>query len=88
MKGNEVESHLSVVARIQGRRVLADAGFPLPVLLPPDAPAREFPTGFGTLTLKSAAGSDAIRVTCDARGEVSELLRLDPARPDAVPPHQ
>jgi hypothetical protein len=81
-----LEPHRAVVARVQGRRILADAGFPLPVLLPLDAAARDFPTGFGTLTLKSAAGSDAIRVTCDARGEVSELLRLDPARlPSSLP---
>src|SRR5512140_1066517 len=41
-KGNGVETHRAVVARVQGRRILADAAFPLPVLLPLDAPGREF----------------------------------------------
>ncbi|MEO8586110.1 MAG: hypothetical protein ABI584_08110 [Acidobacteriota bacterium] len=77
-KVNGVESHRSVLATIAGRRILADAGFPLPVLLPLDAPGREFPTGFGTLSVKSPPGGDDIRITCDARGAETELLRVQP----------
>jgi hypothetical protein len=73
------EAHRSVVATIEGQRVLADAGFPLPVLVPLDAPLPvEIPTGFGRLTVEEAGGGRGRRVTCDARGEVSELLRLLP----------
>ncbi len=72
------EAHRAVVATIEGRRILVDAGFPLPVVVPLDAPGMEIPTGFGTLTV-----ADGRRVTCDARGEVTDLLRLDPgARPE------
>jgi len=82
----DVETHRAVVARMQGRRILADAGFPLPILLPLDVSSREFPTGFGTLTVKSVVGGDDIRVTCDARGGETELLRLDLAqRPNPLP---
>jgi hypothetical protein len=70
-------AHRAVFASIGGRRILADAGFPLPVLLSVDAPVREIPTGFGMLTLESPAGSGDFRVTCDAHGEETELLRLD-----------
>ncbi|HEX7528288.1 MAG TPA: hypothetical protein VF425_04210, partial [Thermoanaerobaculia bacterium] len=80
-KVNGAVAHRAVIASIGGRRILADAGFPLPVLLSVDAPAREIPTGFGTLTLESPAGSDDFRVTCDARGEETELIRLEPAPP-------
>ena len=80
-KVNGVETHRAVVARVQGRRILADAAFPLPVLLPLDAPGREFSTGFGTLSVKSPASGDEIRVTCDARGQETELIRLEPAPP-------
>jgi hypothetical protein len=70
--------HRAVVVSIEGRRILADAGFPLPVLLPLDPPAQEIPTGFGSVSV-AAADAEGARVTCDARGEVAELLRLFPA---------
>ncbi|MGA7990793.1 MAG: hypothetical protein WCC53_05120 [Thermoanaerobaculia bacterium] len=76
---NGAEAHRSVIATMSGRRILADAGFPLPVLLPLDPPAREIPTGFGTLTVERRDGHEDVRVKHDARGEVSELLRLGPA---------
>ena len=69
-------AHRVVIATIESRRILADAGFPLPVLLSLDAPAREIPTGFGMLSVARPDGSDKIRVTCDARGEVADLLQL------------
>lgn len=82
-------AHRAVIASIGDWNVLADAGFPLPVLLPLDSSSREFPTGLGTLTVKSAAGGDDIRVTCDARGEETELLRLGHApNPPALPPEE
>jgi hypothetical protein len=71
-------AHRAVVATIEGRRILADAAFPLPVLLPLDPPAQAIPTGFGKLSVVRPEGSGEIRVTCDARGEVSDLLRLHP----------
>src|SRR5271169_4526958 len=40
-------AHRAVIATIEGRRILADAAFPTPVLLPLDPPLREIPTGFG-----------------------------------------
>ena len=84
-KRNGGRAQRAVIAAISGRRILADAGFPLPVLLPLDAKEREFPTGFGTLTLEGAANGAAdeggrATVLCDARGEVAELLRLSPAK--------
>jgi hypothetical protein len=78
-KVNLAEAHRAVVASIEGQRVLADAAFPVPVLLPLDPPAREIPTGFGMLSVARPGGSDEIRVTCDARGEVADLLQLLPA---------
>jgi hypothetical protein len=75
-KVNIAAVHRAVVASIEGRRILADAGFPLPVLLPLDPPAREIPTGFGILSVARPDGSDEIRVTCDARGQVADLLQL------------
>lgn len=77
-------AHRAIVASIEGRRILADAAFPLPVLLPLDPPAQEIPTGFGPLSVARPGGSDELRVTCDARGEVSELLKLLPP-PAATP---
>ncbi len=84
---NGGETHRSVVATIEGRRILADAGFPLPVLVPLDAPPLEIPTGFGTLAVaRGEGGGDETRITCDARGEVADLLRLTPgARPAPLP---
>ena len=73
------EAHRSVVARVEGRRILADAGFPLPFLVPLQLPSKEIPSSFGTLSVASAGGEGdggGFRVTCDARGEVAELLRL------------
>ena len=80
-KVNVAVAHRAVVGVIEGRRILADAGFPLPVLLPLDPPAQEIPTGFGTLSVARPGGSDETRVTCDGRGEVTELLRLAGAPP-------
>jgi hypothetical protein len=78
-KVNDIAAvHRAVVASTEGRRILADAGFPLPVLLPLDPPAREIPTGFGNLS-SAVAPEGSILVTCDARGEVAELLRIFPA---------
>ncbi|MFI5198660.1 MAG: arylamine N-acetyltransferase [Thermoanaerobaculia bacterium] len=70
------EVHRAVLVSIEGRHILADAAFPLPVLLSLDPPAREIPTGFGMLSVARPDGSDKIRVTCDGRGEVAELLSL------------
>jgi hypothetical protein len=78
-KVNGEEAHRSVVVTIDGRRILADAGFPLPVLVPVDAPSMEIPTGFGTLRVERAEGERGLRVNCDAHGEVTELLRQAPA---------
>jgi hypothetical protein len=84
--GERGGAHRAVIASIGGRRILADAAYPLPVLLPLDASARDFPTGFGTLTVKSRAGDGDIRVTCDARGEETELVRVDfAANPSPLP---
>ncbi|MGZ5425946.1 MAG: hypothetical protein ACXWE1_01950 [Thermoanaerobaculia bacterium] len=82
MKG--AEAHRLVVATVEGRRILADAALPLPVLLPLDPPAQEIPTGFGALSVARPNGGDEIGVTCDGRGEVTELLRFYPPR--AAPP--
>jgi len=80
LKGNGAAMHRAVIAAIAGRRILADAGYPLPVLLPLDAAAREFPTGFGTLSVHRAEDESAgFRVLCDARGAETELLRLKPS---------
>ena len=78
-KVNGGEAYRSVVAILDGRRILADAGFPLPVLVPLDANPFEVPTGFGTVTVEKAEDGGRRRVTCDARGEVTDLLRLAPA---------
>jgi hypothetical protein len=78
------EAHRLVVATVEGRRILADAALPLPVLLLLDPPAQEIPTGFGALSVARPNGGDEIGVTCDARGEVTELLRFYPPR--AAPP--
>lgn len=77
-KGNWAAAHRMVFAAIEGRRILADAAFPLPVLLPLDPPAHEIPTGMGKLSA-TVATDGFVHVTCDARGEVSELLKLFPA---------
>jgi hypothetical protein len=87
---------------MEGRRILADAGFPLPVLVPLERPSIEIPTGFGTLTVDGAEAERGLRVTCDARGSVGELLRVLPTphpnpfpleeirrpSPGASPPHE
>jgi hypothetical protein len=100
-KVNGVEAHRAVLASIEGRHILADAAFPLPVLLPLDPLAQEIPTGFGSVSV-AAADAEGARVTCDARGEVAELLRIFPAPgpgslpleelsrtpPDASPRHE
>ncbi|HEX5855574.1 MAG TPA: hypothetical protein VFZ57_08135 [Thermoanaerobaculia bacterium] len=78
-KVNFAVAHRAVLASIEGRRILADAGFPLPVLLPLDRPAREIPTGMGSLSA-ILAPDGFVHVKCDARGEVAELLRFFPER--------
>jgi hypothetical protein len=73
--------HRALVATVQGRSVVADIGFPLPVLLPIDPPACGIPTALGSLSLEvgpAGPGPGEFRVTCDGRGEVAELLRLFP----------
>ena len=90
------EAHRSVIARVEGMRMLADAGFPFPVLIPLQLPSREIPSSFGTLSVASAedeGDGGSFRVVCDARGEVAELVRLGaaagaraaPARAPAAP---
>jgi hypothetical protein len=78
--GSAAVAHAGVIATIAGRRILADAGFPLPVLLPLDPPtaASAFPTGMGELSV-SIDERGRITVTCDARGEVTEMLNVGPA---------
>jgi len=80
------EAHRTVVAAIEDRRILADAAFPLPVLLPLDPPAQEIPTGMGSLSA-TIAPDDSVRVTCDGRGEVTELLRIALTQPVDETPH-
>ncbi len=76
-KVNGPEAHLPVVARVESRRILADAGFPLPFLIPLQLPSKEIPSSFGGLSFEPGEGEGGgWRVTCDARGEVAELLRL------------
>jgi hypothetical protein len=75
---NGAVAHRAVVASIEGRRILADAAFPLPVLLPLDPPAVEIPTGMGKMSA-TVAPDGSVCVTCDARGEVSESLKFHPA---------
>jgi hypothetical protein len=79
---NAAEAHRALVVTLSGRRVLADAAFPFPVLVPLQLPSKEIPSSFGTLNVASAAEGDVagagLRVTCDARGEVADLLRLAP----------
>jgi hypothetical protein len=100
-KVNRAVAYRAVVASIEGRRILADAAFPMPVVLPLNPPAQEIPTGMGKLSA-TVAPDGSVRVTCDARGEVSELLQLLPAptstpipfeeirrpSPDAGAPHE
>ena len=77
LKVNGAEAHRSVVAAIEGRRILADAGFPLPFLVPLQFPSKEIPSSFGTLRVALGEGEGgAVRLTCDARGEITDLLRL------------
>jgi len=87
--GKGREAHRAVVAALEGRRVLADAGFPMPVLIPLQLPSREIPSSFGTLSVAGArveSDGGGVRIRCDARGEVAELLRLLPTpRPDSLP---
>ena len=74
--GEGASAHRAVIATIDGRRVLADAGFPLPVLLPLDPPVRAIPTALGDLS--SRVHEDGrTQVSCDARGEETDLLRLE-----------
>jgi len=88
-KVNGGVAHRSVIANLGGRRVLADAGFPFPCLVPLDPPFQEIPSSLGTL---SVAATDEIRVLCDARGEIETLisLPLEEIRrpfPGTPPPH-
>lgn len=78
-----VRAHRGVVARVDGRGILADAGFPLPVLLPLDPPAAAIPTSLGELSVNASGEGGRVVVTCDARGRETELLRLGPA-PDGA----
>ncbi len=73
-KVNEGVAHRSVVASLEGRRVLADVAFPLPVLLPLSPPFEEIPSSFGALSVAAAEGER--RILCDARGEIAELIAL------------
>lgn len=89
-KVNGAEAHRTAVATIEGGRILADAGFPLPVLVPLDSPSKEIPSSLGMLGVAPAAEGRAagagLRVTCDARGEVTDLLHVNPgARPESLP---
>jgi hypothetical protein len=77
-KANAEGADHTLIATIDGRRVLADAGFPLPVLVPLDPPAQEIPTGMGSLSA-AVEWNGSVRVTCDARGDVAELLLITPA---------
>lgn len=74
-KVNEEEGEYpAVVATIEGRRILADVAFPLPVVLSLDPPASDIPTAWGKLSID--LGGDQVVVTCDARGELAGLVRL------------
>jgi hypothetical protein len=72
------EAHRSAIARVEGHRILADAGFPIPLLIPLELPSKEIPSSFGTLSIAAAdeENGGSFRVLCDARGEIAELLRL------------
>jgi hypothetical protein len=86
-KVNGEEAHRSAVAALDGRRILADAAFPLPVLVPLEPHGGEIPTGFGRLSVARGEGDGGeTRITCDARGEVTDLLRLsNGVRPETLP---
>ena len=74
--GGGASAHRAVIATIDGRRVLADAGFPLPVLLPLDPPVRAIPTALGDLSSR-VREDGRTEISCDARGEETDLLRLE-----------
>jgi hypothetical protein len=82
-KANGPVAHRTVVASLGGRRVVADAGMPLPSLVSLEPPLEEIPSSFGTLSVAVDSGSR--RVLCDARGEVSELLLLGPEARGGAP---
>ncbi|MCM3876506.1 MAG: arylamine N-acetyltransferase [Thermoanaerobaculia bacterium] len=85
LKVRKARAHRGVIATIDGRRILADAGFPLPALVPLSPAAREIPTGMGTLSA-TVSGDGGVRIRCEARGVETELLRLDVApNPSPLP---
>ncbi len=85
--GEGESAHRAVIATIDGRRIFADAGFPLPVLLPLDAPARAIPTALGDLS--SRVHEDGrTGISCDARGEEREMIRFPGIRPDGHLEHE
>ena len=64
---------------MEARRILADAGFPLPLLVPLELPSKEISSSFGTLSVGIEDEGRGPVLLCDARGEITELLRLGTA---------
>jgi arylamine N-acetyltransferase len=79
--------HSILIATIDGKRVLADAGFPLPVLVPLDPPPAEIPTGMGSL-FATVERDGSARIACDARGDVTDLLHVPPTTKSDVFPFE
>jgi hypothetical protein len=74
-------AHAAVLVGLGGRDVLADAGYPLPVLLPLDPAAHEIPSPWGKLSVNKEKGNEnaEVVVDVDGRGAVTEAIRLERA---------
>jgi hypothetical protein len=78
--------HVAVLALLEGRRVLADPVFPVPVLLPIDPPAVDIPSPLGKLSVVPGRAAGEVRVLADVRGNVEELCVVWLETSDASPP--
>ncbi len=61
----------------QGRRLLLDPSFPLPVPLSLEPPAQAEATGYGTLSVRAGAG-DRFELLLETRGDERVLYRCEP----------
>lgn len=64
-------------------RLLLDVSFPLPAPVPLEPPARELPTGYGALFVRSGSGGPELHL--ETRGEERLLYRVDPGPVAASP---
>jgi hypothetical protein len=71
--GGAWRPHSALVARLGPSDALADAAYPLPVLLPIGS-AEEIPTAYGKLSL--ARSGEELSVVFEGRGEREERIRL------------